>query len=80
MAGRFAARRGCGRPNLEKPPREWDTGGLSSENQWNPMEECIYGAGEGSEGAQVTEFNQCYSMGRPAEGSTSGYWQLGQEA
>ena len=31
--------RGCGRPNLQKPPREYDTGGLSSKNQWNPIEE-----------------------------------------
>ena len=59
MAGRFAARRGCGRSNLEKPPRELDTGGLSSENQWNPIEEGIYGAEEGSEGAKATESNQC---------------------
>ena len=59
MAGRFAARRGCGRWNLEKPPREWDTGGLSSENQWNRIEEVIYGAEKGSKGAKATEFNQC---------------------
>ena len=59
MAGRFAARRGCGRSNLEKPPQEWDTGGLSSENQWNPIEEGIYGAEEGSKGPKATEFNQC---------------------
>ena len=59
MAGRFAARRVCGPSNLEKPPREWDTGGLSFENQWNPVEEGIYGAEEGSEGAKATEFNHC---------------------
>ena len=28
--------RGCGKSSLEKPPREWDLGGLSSESQWNP--------------------------------------------
>ena len=27
---------GCGKPSLEEPPRDWDLGGLSSENQWNP--------------------------------------------
>ena len=59
MAGRFAARRGCGRPNLQKPPREWDNGGLSSKNQWNLIVEGIYGAEQGSEGARATEFNQC---------------------
>ena len=37
----------------------WDTGGLSSENQWNPIEEGIYGAKGGSEGAKATEFSQC---------------------
>ena len=59
MTGRFAAKRGCGQSNLEKFPREWDTGGLSSENRWNPIEEGIYGAKEGSEGAKATEFSQC---------------------
>ena len=59
MAGRFAATRGCDRSNLEKPPLEWDTGGLSSKSQWNPIKEGIYDAQEGSEGAKATEFNQC---------------------
>ena len=58
MAGRFAAKRGCGRPNLEKPPHEWDTGGLLSENQWNPIKEGIDGAEEASEGAKATELCQ----------------------
>ena len=58
MAGRFAARRVCSRPNLEKPPLEWAAGGLSSENQWNPIEEGIYGAKEGSEGISTIEFCQ----------------------
>ena len=59
MALRFAARRGGGRPNLEKPPQEWDNGGLSSETQWNPIKEGIYGAEESPEGAKSTEFSQC---------------------
>ena len=58
VAGRYAARRGFGRPNLEEPPREWDAGGLSSKNQWNPIQEGIYGAKEGSEGAKATELCQ----------------------
>ena len=58
MARWFAARRSCGRSNLRMPPQEWDTGGLSSENQWNPIEEGIYGAKEVSEGAEATEFSQ----------------------
>ena len=32
----LAAGRGCGKSSLEEPPREWELGGLSSENQWNP--------------------------------------------
>ena len=59
MAGRFAGKRDFSRSKLEKPPRQWDTGGLSSENQWYPLEEGIYRAEEGSEGAKATEFNQC---------------------
>ena len=58
MAGRFAAKRGCGRRNLERPLREWDPGGLSSENQWQ-IKEGIYSAEGGSEGAKATGFNQC---------------------
>ena len=58
MAGGFAARLGCVPSNLEKPPREWEPGGLSSKNQWNPIEEVIYGAKEGSERAKATEFCQ----------------------
>ena len=37
-SGRIAAGGSCRRPRLEEPPREWDPGGLSSENQWNPRE------------------------------------------
>ena len=45
----IAVGRGCGKPSLEEPPREWDLGGLSSENQWNPSEsEGTSGAEEGS--------------------------------
>ena len=58
MARGIAARRGCGRPNLEKPPQEWDNGGVSSENRWNLIEEGIYGAEEGFEGAKATELCQ----------------------
>ena len=58
MAGQLAARRGCGRPNFERPPREWNAGGLSSKNQWNPIEEGIYGAEDGSAGPKATELCQ----------------------
>ena len=59
MAGRIAARRGSGPWNLEKPPREWDTGGFFSKNQWNRIKEGNHGSEEGSEGALATEFSQC---------------------
>ena len=54
MAGRLEARRGCGQPNLVKRPGYGDTGGISSKNQWNPIEEGIYGADEGSEEAKAS--------------------------
>ena len=63
MAGQFAARRGGSRPNLEKPPREWDAEELSSKYHWNPIKEGIHGAKEGSEGAKATEFCQSQSRG-----------------
>ena len=79
MAGRFAARGGYGQLNLEKPPREWDTGGLSSRNQWNPIDEGIYGAKEGSEGPKPLRLARANPWGPPGKGSTIGFRQLGQE-
>ena len=75
-AGQIAARRGYGQPNLGKPSREWDAGGLSFENQWNLIEECIYGANESSKGVNDTEFCQSQPLVRRAKGSTGTYWQL----
>ena len=60
MSERIAAGGICGRSRLEEPPQEWDPGGLSSENQWNPREsEGTSGAREGSRRARTTEF--CHS-------------------
>ena len=56
---RIAAGGSCGRPRLEEPPREWEPGGLSSENQWNPREsEGTLDAEEGSRKAKTTEFRK----------------------
>ena len=56
-SGRIAAGGSCGRPRLEEPPREWDPGGLSCENQWNPREsEGTSGAEEGSRRAKTKSF------------------------
>ena len=73
--------RGCGKSSLEEPPQEWDLGGLSSGNQWNPRErEGTLGAEEGSRRAKTTEFRHSQPLERPAKGSTSGYgtWQEGR--
>ena len=77
-AGRIAAGGSCGRPVLEEPPREWDPGGLSSENQWNPREgEGTSGPKEGSRRAKTTEFRHSQPLERPAKGGVCGQgtWQ-----
>ena len=65
-------------PRLEEPPREWDPGGRSSENQWNPREsEGTSGAKKGSRRARTTEFRHSQPLERPAKGTVCGQgtWQ-----
>ena len=62
--------RGCGKSSIEESPREWDLGGLSSKNQWNPREsEGTSGAEEGSGRAKTTEFSPLPTPGAPCQGT-----------
>ena len=65
-------------PHLEEPLQEWDPGGLSSENQWNPRaSEGTSGAEEGCRRDKATEFCHSPPLERPAKGSVCGQgtWQ-----